>query len=583
MIKGLGIDLGTTYSCVAYVDDQGNPVVLKNADGNNTTPSVVYFESSDDVVVGEVAKQSLIAEPDNTVAFIKRDMGKIDEDTNKIIMRNIHGVELSPQEISAKILTKLVQDANKELRTLGKLDDSDADLKDVVITCPAYFGMAEKDATKSAGKIAGLNVLNIIPEPTAAALNYAFVNKDIDQTVAVYDLGGGTFDITVIEVSNGVPRVICTDGSHTLGGKDWDEVLVDFFCERYEEEKGCDISDDIEVLQDLYLKAEQTKMALSNKEKVPVSIVSEGGRLNLQIKREEFNEISHELLERTIVYMDRCLKVAACKHYNIENSELSDEQYETYVRDVLSGILLVGGSSRMPQVTDAIFKHFNKQPKMADLDEAVAKGAALCANNDFLNIRDDEWDEIKESVDEESFETIKEAVQTGNKEVIKQFESVIPAGMVQKSVSRGMIFKNVSPRTYGISTYESETSKVQYIANFIIRNDELPASRTLSFYTIDEGQTGVAIDVYESFGNENASPIEKGVNVGNGLLEFPNPMKKGTPIEVTLKMNSTGLLEVSAIHHETNSIYNGTFHVSNALSAEETNQAIERNKHQSFS
>ena len=162
--------------------------MLKNADGNNTTPSVVYFESPENIVVGEVAKQSLITEPDNTVAFIKRDMGKIDEVTNKVIMRNIHGIELSPQEISAKILTKLVQDANNELRALGKLSDGDPDVIDVVITCPAYFGMAEREATKSAGKIAGLNVLNIIPEPTAAALNYAFANKGIDQTVAVYDL-----------------------------------------------------------------------------------------------------------------------------------------------------------------------------------------------------------------------------------------------------------------------------------------------------------------------------------------------------------------------------------------------------------
>ena len=583
MIKGLGIDLGTTYSCVAYIDENGKPVVLKNSEGKATTPSVVYFETKDKVIVGEIAKQSLVSEPDNTVAFIKRDMGKIDEDTKQPIMRTIQGIQMSPQEISAKILTKIVKDANAELRMIGKLSDSDPDVKDVVITCPAYFGMAEREATKVAGKIAGLNVVNIIPEPTAAALNYAYVSQVKQKTFMVYDLGGGTFDVTIIEMNNGIPRVICTDGSHTLGGKDWDEMLVQYFAEKYLEEKGEDVRENLDILQELFLKAEQTKITLSSRETAPVMIIGDAGRLNFTMTRTEFDEKTKELLERSLSYIDNCLKIAAAKKYKKEDETITNEEVNKYLSENISDILLVGGSSKMPQVSKLISERYGIEPKEADLDEAVAKGAAICASTEFTGFSEEDWQLVKESVGEHEFDVVKEAIQTGNENVIKQFEDVLPRHMVQKQESRGMIFTNVSPRTYGTSAYESSASDKLVIINFIKRNDELPKKLTQSFYTREEGQSGVNIDLYESFSMSAKTELEDGTKIGSGVLDFPHGMPKGTSIEVTINMNSAGLLEVSAFHKETNSVYNGTFDVSNSLSPEETKQAIERNKQQSFS
>lgn len=582
MVKGLGIDLGTTFSCVAYIDENQDPIVLKNAEGKTTTPSVVYFESQDNIVVGEVAKQSLVSEPDNTVAFIKRDMGKIDEETKTPIMRTIHGISMSPQEISAKILTKIVKDANAELKKTGKLSDDDPDVKDVVITCPAYFGMAEREATKAAGKIAGLNVMNIIPEPTAAALNYAHVNKGKEQTVMVYDLGGGTFDVTIIEVHDGIPRVICTDGSHTLGGKDWDDALVQYFAEKYIEEKGEDPRENLDILQELFLKAEQTKITLSNRESAPIMIIGDSGRINFTMTRNEFDEKTKDLLERSISYTDKCLKIAAAKKYKKDIEAITNEEINKYVHEEITDILLVGGSSKMPQVSKLIQSKYGIKAKEADLDEAVAKGAAICASNDYVEFSEEDWQLVKKSVGEQDYDFVKEAIQEGNESIIKQYEDVLPRHMVQKQESRGMIFTNVSPRTYGTAAYESSSRDKLVIFNFIKRNDELPQKQTLMFYTMDEGQVGVDIDVYESFTMNAKAELDEGNKIGSGILEFPNSMPKGTPIEITLRMNSAGLLEVSAFHKETNSMYNGTFDVSNSLSTEETKRAIERNKHQSF-
>ena len=228
--KIFGIDLGTTYSCIAYVDEFGKAVTIRNADGDMTTPSVVYFEDNEKQIVGVEAKTSMIIEPLNTVAFIKREMGTD-------YRREIHGVQYSPQEISSKILKKVVGDANAALREQGVLGQDESITK-VVITCPAYFGMAEKEATKSAGVIAGLEVLDIINEPTAAAINYGVINAGQNKTVMVYDLGGGTFDVTVMTIAGNAINVVCTGGDPQLGGKDWDNTLKDWLVEKWKEENS---------------------------------------------------------------------------------------------------------------------------------------------------------------------------------------------------------------------------------------------------------------------------------------------------------------------------------------------------------
>jgi molecular chaperone DnaK len=227
-----GIDLGTTYSCIASIDDVGRPTVQRNLEGTDTTPSVVFFENAENVIVGATAKDNAVLDPDHTVSLIKRDMGRD-------IVRHIHGFDYTPAEISAFILLKLATDAHT---TTGQY------ARDVVITVPAYFGAAERDATRKAGQIAGLNVIDIISEPIAAAITYGVLNPDADRTILVYDLGGGTFDTTVIALRGGHIEVICTDGDHELGGADWDARLVEHLAERFRKEHP-DASDPLDDKQ----------------------------------------------------------------------------------------------------------------------------------------------------------------------------------------------------------------------------------------------------------------------------------------------------------------------------------------------
>lgn len=231
MGKVFGIDLGTTYSCIAYIDENGKPVVLKNAEGDLTTPSAVFFETQTDVTVGSAAKESAKMYPEQVVTFIKRSIGQSG------FSLNLNGIDMKPEEISSYILKKVVKDAEDTLRMEGKLGD-DEQIRDVVITCPAYFGVTERDATKAAGVIAGLNVLAIINEPTAAAITYGVTDDSQNKTVLVYDLGGGTFDITMINIKPGEIRVICTGGDHNLGGKDWDDRVLMYLAEQYQSETG---------------------------------------------------------------------------------------------------------------------------------------------------------------------------------------------------------------------------------------------------------------------------------------------------------------------------------------------------------
>ncbi len=243
MKRVFGIDLGTTYSCIAHLNEYGKPEVLKNSDGELTTPSVVYMETPDNIIIGMEAKRMVEMEPERTVQFIKRKMGKPDK-------VKVNGIDYSAPEISSYILKKLGDDPNEELLQTGAIEPGEV-IRDVVITCPAYFGMNERQATKSAGELAGLNVLNIINEPTAAAISYGVSGKGRKETVLVYDLGGGTFDITVMNIDGNDISVVCTGGDSNLGGKDWDECLMDYVIARYEEETGEDLSEDPDAVASL--------------------------------------------------------------------------------------------------------------------------------------------------------------------------------------------------------------------------------------------------------------------------------------------------------------------------------------------
>ena len=347
-----GIDLGTTYSAIAYVDEHGKPVIVPNQESERITPSVVLFDG-DNIIVGNTAKESAKVEPHRVVSRIKQHMG----DPNFVF--EYEGQAFSPEDISSFILRKVVGDAEI---ALGEK------ITDVVITCPAYFGTPEREATANAGRLAGLNVRAILNEPTAAAIAYGLEQGE-DQTVLVYDLGGGTFDITMIEIKDRLIRVICTGGDHRLGGVLWDEAIVMYLAEQFRTQTGeaADPLDDPEVLNDLFLQAERGKKTLTQRDKAPFRVTHAGQQARVELDRDKFEEITKHLLDRTIELTHEMLADARAKGYT---------QFDK--------IILVGGATRMPQVRNRLVAEFNIEPEIYDPDEAVAKGAALYALKESL-------------------------------------------------------------------------------------------------------------------------------------------------------------------------------------------------------
>ena len=540
-----GIDLGTTYSCISYIDEYGKPVVLKNSDGEHTTPSVVYMESKENIIVGNEAKRSIEVESEKTIQFIKRKMGK-EKDTVEI-----GGTIYHAPEISAMILKKVVNDANDDLKQQGIIKDGE-EIKDVVITCPAYFGLKERDATKTAGELAGLNVLSIINEPTAAAISYGISGADKEETVLVYDLGGGTFDITIMNIKGASVTVVCTGGDDQLGGKDWDEKFIEYINGKYSEEFGEDLSEDPEIMATLYLDAEVWKKSLTTREKVNVTVNGPAGRMRMEVTRDEYENITRELLIRTKNLLDDVLTVAEKKGNSINK---------------IDKILLVGGSSRMPQVSAMLQKEYNLTPVLADPDEAVAKGAAIFAIN------------------EKAFNdfVMNEANKTGKTVEQLKDENVFTGEMDRKfSVSEAssiggikMNITNVLSRTYGIEAYDVYNKKC-YISNMLMINDELPAKVTEEYATIKNEQKGIVIKIYESRSTAERIDIEDKRPILQSEMHFIDKVPEGTKVEVTMSLDNSGILHLIAIEQLYMSKLDATFDLANSLGESEKLAAVQR-------
>ena len=553
MNKIFGIDLGTTYSCIAYVDEFGKAVTIRNADGDMTTPSVVYFEDNEKQIVGTEAKTSMIMEPLNTVAFIKREMGTD-------FRREIHGVQYSPQEISSKIRKKVVGDANAALREQGVLGQDESITK-AVITCPAYFGMAEKEATRNAGVIAGLDVLDIINEPTAAAINYGVINAGQNKTVMVYDLGGGTFDVTVMTIAGNAINVVCTGGDPQLGGKDWDNALKDWLVEKWKEENNTDedISEDLETLSSLMENAEKAKKTLTSKDRAKIIVNHEGERMKLEISRDEYDSLTKRLLDRTIELTDSCVKDAEKKGIH-----LSD----------IDEILLVGGSSRMPQVMKKVEEVYGKPTHLFDPDEAVAKGAALYAQN--LNGYQIMIDAIARKTGK-SEEQIKKETDNGT-----DLQALArKAGLSLEAVNHLSVGKleisNVSSRTYGIRMLDRD--KKQVISNFIMQNDDLPRTVTQTAYPHEDNSDAISLAVYESISDkELLYDLELATEITSFELKTDKPMSRNTRIVINMTFDNTGLLTIDAEEMDHNTKLHATFQVKNSLNAGEMRMALERSE-----
>lgn len=551
MGKVFGIDLGTTYSCIAYIDESGKPVVLKNAEGDLTTPSVVYFESQSDVTVGSAAKENLKMYPDKTVDLIKRNIGKPG------FSLNINGIDMKPEEISSYILKKVVQDAEDTLRMEGKLEDGEK-IRDVVITCPAYFGVAERDATQVAGVIAELNVMAIINEPTAAAITYGVTDDSQNKTVLVYDLGGGTFDITMINIKPGEIRVVVAGGDHNLGGRDWDEKILMYLADQYQSETGTpdNILEDAETFQELSLAAERAKKLLSAKEKAPVAVNYMGERVRVELTREKFDELTEDLLTRTI---------------DLTRDMFKDAEKKGYSQSDVTEILLVGGSSKMPQVMSRVKSEFGIETKMFDPDEAVAKGAAIYAN------KMSEYNIVLEEIAKQqgkSFEEVKKQVDEGQMDVQKEAKKANIPMRGGRLPGKDVTFINVSSRSFGTVAYDENDQLKLY--NIILKNAELPATGVNPFYPRYDNQQSVRFQVMESLTSEEKVDPDLGKEIGTAELSLPAGVTRDTEIEVTFRLDESGLLHLHAKEMKGGREVDAEFQTTEAMTEQEMSDAIRR-------
>lgn len=510
-----GIDLGTTYSAIAYLDDSGRPTVCRNqTNSTETTPSVVYFETPSNVVVGETAKQSAVLDPPNVVSLIKREMGT-DWKTD------YQGKDYTPEEISALILRQLAADA--EAHTGGPV-------KQVVITVPAYFGGREKKATENAGKIAGLDVVGIVPEPVAAAIHYDLTSGGADKTVLVYDLGGGTFDTTVIKVSAGEVTVLCTDGDTNLGGADWDERLSSHLLTRFTELASPSESpeDDLEFQQEVATKAEEVKKQLSQQQSRPLPLRFAGASAKVEVTRAEFETMTADLLDRTVVIVKRTLET------------LKEKQPGATIDEVL----LVGGSTKMPMVAERLTREFGWTPKLHDPDLAVAKGAAIFALSRVAFRMQQEAREAAGS-EAEGAERAAEVVQ----EVARQYG--LPAATVEDLVERRAV--SVLPKAFGIRLVDPDdpTEQREIVHHLAFANDPLPVTgRTIQTKTLHHRQPSVEIAVYEQAGTVVGEELSanRPLTDGSGIIDGipPQPPGQFAKINIIMEIDEDGLLVVRA-------------------------------------
>lgn len=540
-----GVDLGTTYSSIAHVDEYGKPVILPNSENQHTTASVVFFDG-DNIVVGEVAKESAKLYPHEVVSFVKRSMGEQD------YVFEYRGNTFRAEEISSFIIRKAVQDAE---RNLG------SKITDIVITCPAYFGINEREATRRAGEIAGYNVRQIINEPTAAAIAYGSMENPGNKVVLVYDLGGGTFDITMIDISPESIEVICTGGDHNLGGKDWDDRIVTTLVQEFQNATQTeeDILDDPDTCQDLQISAEKSKKVLSQRDRTPVLITHGGERVKVVLEKSKFEEITQDLLERTVSLTHEMLEEAGKKGY---------ENYDE--------IILVGGATRMPQVSERIKQEFGIEPKVFDPDEAVAKGAAIYG-----------WKlGIQEGLIKHASEKAGKNVDLGDleadedlEEILEEVEQIVAdeTGHSLEDVKRSMVkISNVASKSFGIIAHNIDDEEIVY--NLILKNSAVPIVTTKAFGTAVDDQEIVAVQIRENESSQISSRPDMSIEIGEAKLSLPPGMKKDTPVDITFKLNEEGRLEITAVEMTESRSVNVSIDTKSVIQGEELEKAKARSQ-----
>ncbi len=516
----LGIDLGTTFSAMAYVDKHGKPVLLPNAEGQSTTPSVIHFDDQNNWVVGEEAMKMVVVDALNCVRFVKRNMGEPE------FSMEFYGQSHTPQELSAIILRKMKADAEEALGF---------EVTDAVITVPAYFNSAQRGATAEAGQLAGFNVLSIINEPTAAAIGYGLERVGQRRTLLVFDLGGGTFDVTVMEIQGTTLRTIASDGNAELGGKDWDDRLLNYTAEQFAARFGIDPRDEPQPYQELYERCLYAKIALSSKPKSVIPVNYQGHRTVVPISREEFESLTRDLVDQC---SDTCALVL--EKAKMRWSDVDD-------------VLLAGGSTRMPMIQQMLRRLSGKEPVAGvNPDECVALGASLAAvfRHRPKHPAIQTWRRSlagKTRPPTMSGSTSSENAPTINSEMSVEASthpteaptSRIPLGLP------GVRITDVASHPLGIVVLDA--SLRERIVTLIPQYTPLPCEKRGRFAYAYDNMTAVRVEVTEGLGERR----DEVMVVGEVILDNLPPRPRGTPIEVVYRYNVNGILEVDVTDVET--------------------------------
>ena len=522
-----GIDLGTTYSCISYLDETGRPVVCPSMEGDNTVPSVVrMLPEEESPVAGKTAKDMAMFYPDNTIQFVKSKIGHVEKleygpPENRLTT--------TPVDVSAEILKKLAHDAQAMTNT---------EVRDVVITVPAYFGNNEKAATKQAGIQAGLNVVDIVEEPTAAAFFYGCQNSENNEVICIFDLGGGTFDVTAMRLGDGSLTVLTTDGDHDLGGRRWDEELIGLVEEKFREQTGYAEAFDAEVLQDIQIKCEAAKKTLSNTTSTQIALaVDRRTRAAVTVTRDEFNARTSYLLATAIDLTRKVFDRMKEKGISIDK------------------ILLVGGSTWMPQVREAIQQEFGMDPLINEPDQSVSKGACIYCAWRFLHQTTTESSNGSDvSTSEGSPDPgqdqllSKTEMEDGRTEILLQDDK----GETRKldiflpTKIKNTVLVTVATKSFGIRTLHN---KKVVITNLILKDTPLPYSVTRTFGTSEPDMRNVSIELFQSELYDEMYELEEGINIGDSVLTgLPSGLPEGAPIDITITLDANGLIEITGTH-----------------------------------
>ena len=548
--KIYGIDLGTTNSAIAFVDEYNKPQVIPNSDNERITRSVVFFENPSNIVVGTGAVVAAATEPDREVSFVKRQMG------NTQWTCEMDGNIYKPETVCAEIIKRIVKDASQS---------GEHQVHDVVITVPAYFGDLERQRTRDAGELAGLNVVQILDEPVAAAIYYALNAEAKGKNIIVYDLGGGTFDVTVVSIGGGDSNqeisVVCTDGNHQLGGKDWDDRIIQYLCDKYREETGSeeDILSVPETAFTLRRDVEQSKKLLTRKESVNIAFQHEGQKCKVTVTRTKLDELTADLLEQTLVLTDEVIAVAR---------ERGVTSIDTF--------LLVGGSTRMPQVKEKLIAKYGltyNNPSLPndtlielDVDEAVAKGAAIAGEIHVVTRRVDE--EVKKIAGEQGIDS--ETATPDDKEKLLELATqqvAVEGGLTLEEVRRKPILRVVATKSYGVRALDAGRRPI--IANLIAKNTRVPCKQSRVFGTGEADADALDLVVYLNNELSTTASLDSGTVLGEAEFKLDGTLPEGAPIEITFELDEQGCLTMNGLDTTCGRKVSANFRSDGVMSLEE--------------